>query len=218
MKKGTLFKMFCGFFFTIFILPLLVSSSYGQEPVVRLGYLQSDLHQLACFVSLEKGFFKQEGVQVEIGGIFKAGPEEMSAFAAKSLDAGYVGAAPATVAVANGVAKVKIIAQVNLEGSAIVVRKGSGIKTVNDLKGKTVTVPGYAQVQDCLLRMALKKADMPLKSVHIMVLKPPEMIPSLESKQIDGFVAWEPYIAKAINKGVGEVLINSGEIWPQHPC
>lgn len=131
MKKRRFFNIFLYLFSIFFGISVPIASSYGQETVVRLGYLQSDLHQLACFIALDKGYYAQEGVKVKIGGIFKAGPEEMSAFAARDLDVGYVGAAPATVAVANRVAKVKIIAQVNLEGSAIVVRKGSGIKTLN---------------------------------------------------------------------------------------
>ncbi|MFH1625414.1 MAG: ABC transporter substrate-binding protein, partial [Pseudomonadota bacterium] len=87
-------------------LPVLIFSCTKSEKLemkVRMGYLQSDLHQLAAFVALEKGLFQKEGIDVEIGGIFKAGPEEMSAFAAGSLDIGYVGVAPATTAVANKV-------------------------------------------------------------------------------------------------------------------
>ena len=99
-------------------------------PLIRLGYLQSDLHQLAAFVALKKNFFTDEGLNVEIGGIFKAGPQEMTAFAAGSLDAGYVGEAPATTAVANNAAEVSVVAQVNLEGSSIVIRNDSEIKDV----------------------------------------------------------------------------------------
>lgn len=218
MKEERFFRFVLCFLFIFFIVSMTTIPCSGQEPVVRLGYLQSDLHELACFVALEKKYFDQEGVKIEIGGIFRAGPEEMSAFAAGSLDVGYLGAAPVTVAVANKVAKVKIIAQANLEGSGIVVRKDSGIKSIDNLVGKVVTVPGHCNVQDCLLRMALKNANIEMKSVNIMVLKPPEMIPALETKQIDAFIAWEPYIAKAVTKGVGEVLLYSGKIWPKHPC
>ncbi|MBN1635939.1 MAG: ABC transporter substrate-binding protein, partial [Deltaproteobacteria bacterium] len=147
--------------------------SFGAQKAVRLGYLQSDLHQLAAFIALEKGYFQEEGVPVIVGGIFKAGPEEMSAFAGGDLDVGYVGAAPAVVAAANLATDIKIIAQVNLEGSAIVVRKDSGISSLDDLKGKTVAVPGYAQVQDFLLRLALTQKNIPLSSIGSIIIKPP---------------------------------------------
>jgi NitT/TauT family transport system substrate-binding protein len=142
----------------------------------------------------------------------------MSAFASSDLDFGYVGEAPATVAVANKVADVKIIAQANLEGSAIVIFKDSGIKSIKDLVGKTVAVPGYATVQDFLLRKALTNNNIPIKAVNVIIIKPPEMIPALRTKQIDAFVAWEPYPSKAVTLEVGKVLVPSGKIWPKHPC
>ncbi len=191
--------------------------SFSNEQV-RMGYLQSDLHQLAAFVCLDKGFYKVEGVNVTVAGVFKAGPEEMSAFASRDLDFGYVGEAPAAVAVANRVADVKIIAQANLEGSAVVVRKDSGLKNLKDLVGKTVAVPGYATVQDFLFKKSLGKNGIALDSVNSITIKPPEMIPALSTKQLDAFVAWEPYPAKALTAGVGEVLAYSSEMWPKHPC
>ena len=39
---------------------------------------------------MEKGFYEKNGVNAQVAGIFKAGPEEMSAFAAGALDMGYV--------------------------------------------------------------------------------------------------------------------------------
>ncbi|RLB24553.1 MAG: nitrate ABC transporter substrate-binding protein [Deltaproteobacteria bacterium] len=201
----------------IFILGLMRGPALGSEPI-RIGYLQSDIHQLACWVALEKGFYKKQGVDVKLAGIFRAGPEEMSAFAAGALDMGYVGEAPATTAVANGMARVRILAQVNTEGSAIVVREKANIKTMNDLRGKRVAVPGHSTVQDFLLRKAMAKWNIPMNEINITVLKPPEMINALRTKQIDAFIAWEPYPAKAQTMGVGRVLLYSSDIWKNHPC
>jgi len=190
----------------------------GEEKPVRVGYLQSDIHQLACWVALEKGFYQKHGVDAKIAGIFKAGPEEMSAFAAGGLDMGYVGEAPATTAVANRVAKATVMAQVNTEGSAIMVKKGSSIQKPKDLEGKTVAIPGHSTVQDFLLQKALYQFKVDPKKVSVIVLKPPEMIGALKTDQIDAFIAWEPYPAKAQTMGVGQVLLSSNEIWKNHPC
>jgi NitT/TauT family transport system substrate-binding protein len=194
------------------------SSGTDKSHVLRLGYLQNDLHHLPLFVAIEKGFFQQEGVAFEIAGIFKAGPEEMSAFAAKELDIGYVGQAPATAAVLNGAADVKFVAQVNLEGSAIVVRKDNGYKKLFQLTGKTVAIPGHSTMQEFLLRRALKKSNIKVKNINIMVLKPPEMLQALDLGNIDAFIAWEPYPAQAVRKGSGEILLSSEDIWMDHPC
>jgi NitT/TauT family transport system substrate-binding protein len=185
---------------------------------VRVAYLQSDVHQLPCWVALDKGFFEKEGVKVEVAGIFKAGPELMSAFAAGALDMGYVGIAPATTAVANKTAKVVVLAQVNTDGSALVVKKDGKIHTVSELVGKTAAVPGHSTVQDFLFKKALLKFKIQPDQVKIMVLKPPEMIGALRSDQIDVFIAWEPYPAKAVTSEVGRVIASSRDIWKDHPC
>lgn len=194
-----------------------LSSGSDSKPI-RIAYLQNDIHQLACWVALEKGFYNQEGLEVKVAGIFKAGPELMSAFAAGALDVGYVGMAPATTAVANKAARVVVLAQVNGEGSALVVRKDSKLQAMTDLKGKTVAVPGHATVQDFLLRKALAQINLTAQQTHIMVIKPPEMIGALRGGDIDGFIAWEPFPARAVTMEVGRVLAASQAIWKDHPC
>jgi NitT/TauT family transport system substrate-binding protein len=185
---------------------------------LRLGYLRSDLHHLAAWVGIEKGFFRDEGLDVEVAGIFNAGAEEMSAFASKSLDVGYLGMAPSITGVANRAASVKAAALANAEGSAIVVRADSTARDLKDLTGKTIAIPGYASVQDFLLHRALEAAKVAPEAVKIIVIKPPEMIGALETSQIDAFIAWEPHATKAVTKGVGRVLLRSSQIWPNHPC
>lgn len=191
----------------------------AAEPPIRMAVLQSDIHQLAFWVALEKGFFIKNGVSVEVAGIFKAGPEIMTAFSAGELDMAYVGEAPATTAVANKAASVVVVAQVNTEGSALVIAKdNTAIKSLADLKGKTVAIPGHSTVQDFLLRKALKNAGIDPAAVNIIVLKPPEMISALRTGQIDAFIAWEPHPSKAATMGVGQNLATSGGMWPGHPC
>ena len=194
------------------------SQQNNTAPALRLGYLQNDLHHLPAFVALEKGYFKDEGLEVQTAGAFKAGPEEMSAFGARELDIGYVGQAPATAAVLNGVADVKFIAQVNLEGSSIVAGKDSSDENLFSLAGKTVAIPGHATMQDFLLRKALAKNNIKISELKIIVLKPPEMLQALNLKNIDAFIAWEPYPAQAVNNNTGKIILSSGEIQENHPC
>jgi len=193
-------------------------SSAKTTRVVRVGFLRNDLHQLAYYVAREKGFFKEQGIDVREVGQFNAGPEEMSAFSAGDLDIGYVGAAPAITFAGQDMADVKIVAQANTGGSSIVVRPGVEGNDVAALKGRTVAIPGISTMQDFLLRTALKKANVDPADVNIIVVKPPEMLQALASAQIDAAVAWEPYPSMAVAQNAGWVLMTSQKIWPDHPC
>jgi NitT/TauT family transport system substrate-binding protein len=77
----------------------VAASSAAAGEKLRLGYLRSDLHHLAAWVGLEKGYFRDEGLDVETAGIFNAGAEEMSAFASRGIDVGYLGVAPSVTGV-----------------------------------------------------------------------------------------------------------------------
>jgi NitT/TauT family transport system substrate-binding protein len=208
--------------FIFFILTLFPLCSCAQKEVsgkkIRLAYIQNDLHHLPAFVALDKGFYREQGLEVEVTGIFKAGPEEMSAFSSHSLDTGYVGEAPVIAAQANKVVTVSIVAQANKEGSALVAAKNFQFKGLGDLKNKVVAIPGHATIQDVLLRIALKRSGTSPTELTIMVLKPPEMLSALRSGDIDAFIAWEPYPSKAVTEGIGKILLDSGSIWKNHPC
>ena len=44
------------------------------------------------------------------------------------------------------------------------------------------------------------------------------MIQALEQKNIDAFIAWEPYPSQAELEAASRVLISSVDIWEIHPC
>lgn len=192
------------------------SQNRQDTDTVRLAYLQNDLHHLPAFVALEKGFFADEDLKVEVTGIFRAGPEEMSAFAAGELDAGYVGLAPAATAALNGVADISILAQVNTEGSGLVCR--SGITSLKQLPGTTIAIPGHATMQDCLIQKGLRDNALSMRDLRLMVLKPPEMAQAVKSGNVDCFIAWEPYPAQAETAETGAVIARSATLWKGHPC
>ncbi len=193
-------------------------SSEKASKAVRFGILRNDLHQLAYYVAREKGYFSDEGLDVREGGAFNAGPEEMSAFAAGELDMGLVGTAPIVTFASQKMADVKIVAQANTEGSAILVRAGLEGEDMASFRGRTIAVPGFSTVQDFLLRLALEKAKLADTDVNIIVLKPPETLAAFSSSQIDGAVSWEPYPSMAVTQNKARIMLTSHQIWADHPC
>ena len=198
-----------------FILFFSLGRAFGASSTVRMAYLQNDIHHLALWVALDQGYFSLYGLEVKVAGIFRSGPELMTAFGAGELDAAYVGEAPATIAAVRGTAKVRVLAQANTEGSALI-----GTERVRT-DGKTkpaLAMPGNGSVQDLLLRKALPALGLSPEIVDIIVLSPPEMLTALQSRQIDGLLAWEPYPSRALALGLGTVLASSTDIWAGHPC
>ena len=187
---------------------------------VRIGYLNQDLHQLALQVALVNGYFEDEGVTVETV-VFGNGALEMDGFLADQLDMGYLGAAPALTKRLNQDILITVLAAVNLEGSVIMVKKSEydsgAVRFIANLTGKGVHHPGPSTVQNFLLRLALENAGMTYADINPVYTAPPYMEGALTA-EAPAFIAWEPFCAKAEYNEAAEVLMNSGDIWPNHPC
>ena len=87
---------------------------------VRFGYLVADqLHQYMVPIGLEKGYFKEEGVEIKPMNYSTAGIM-MQALQSNDIDMGIVGVSDAMIAKASGT-DVVIIATCNHAGSSLVV-------------------------------------------------------------------------------------------------
>ena len=127
---------------------------------LSLGYLAADLHQLALFVAEKEGYYQEVGLitgQNLETKMFSNGVAVMEAFKAADIDIAYVGGAPATLKRINDNIPIKVVAGANNEGSGLVVRSDGEIKTLADLEGRTIAVPGVGTVQYTLLDKALRE-------------------------------------------------------------
>lgn len=69
-----------------------------------------------------------------------------------------------------------------------------------------------------LLRYWLASAGIdPDRDIRLTVVPPPLMADCLRNGEIDGYCVGEPWNARAVEDGIGRVLITSGEIWNNHP-
>lgn len=144
-----------------------VNSTIGT---VKLGFLQGDLHQFARVVASDvslwegteyegKNLFTQWGVKIESPSPYGNGALLMDGFGIGEINMGYLGSPPAIVKhlnVNNENSNIRIVAQVNIEGSAIIVNED--IQDVEDLGGKIIATPGPGSIQHLLL-MAFAEAN-----------------------------------------------------------
>lgn len=187
----------------------------GEGDSVKIGYLPSD-HDAALFVADAKGMFKDNNITVELVQ-FNNGGDLMTAMASGEVDVGYLGITPVLSSVAKGV-PVKVVSSAQTEGSGIVVTKDSGIKTPADLKGKSIATPGEASIQHALLVYYLNQTGLTVDDLNVSAMKVPSMNDALKTGQIDGIVTYQPYVSIAANQSNSEILANSTEILPKHPC
>ena len=192
----------------------------ASPPTVRIGYLSQDLHQLALRVAVEKGWFDEAGIKVELAQ-FANGAYEMDGFLAGQIVMVYLGVAPALTKSINQNIEITILAAVNLEGSALMVSKteydAGNVRNVSDLVGKIILQPGPSTVQNFLIRLALDQFGLSVDNVSLETSRPQDMAISLSAEK-PAFIAWEPFPSLAEYEGLAVPLLLSGQIWPRHPC
>ncbi|MHA1720200.1 MAG: ABC transporter substrate-binding protein [Promethearchaeota archaeon] len=188
---------------------------------VRIGYLEGDLHQLAFYVALENGYYEEEGIKIEKIS-FANGGDVMTSFVAnkRSIDMAYFGFAPALYYRFNNPgANITVLAGVNVNGSALIVRNDPAIQNGSDLAGLKIAVPARNNMQDFILRMILNNSGVTYDNESITPgMAPSDMVAALQTGAIDGYVAWEPHCVKGTANDVGKYLYKSGDVWPNHPC
>jgi NitT/TauT family transport system substrate-binding protein len=190
-----------------------------RQPIatLRVGYLPVTGHA-KFFIAQEEGFFKDEGLNVQLTE-FANSADGLAALRADKLDLGAFGTTAPLVHIAKG-ADIAIIGGVMGEDAAIVVKPENEnvIKSIPDLKGKKVATVRLA-TGDAVLRGALNDAGINWKTdLQIFELKnPPAVLEAVKSGQVDAGIVWGPHDLRAEEQGL-KVVIRSGSLAPGHPC
>jgi len=128
-----------------------------------------------------------------------------------ALDIGFLGDSGLLTLAARG-APVKVVAtsRQNLDGVAIQVAKNSGIRNVQDLKGKTVAVWRGAWSQQLILR-ALEHANLPADYVKYSYLMPIDATTALANGSVDAVSLWEPFVSTLeLRQGARTIITAKG--------
>jgi NitT/TauT family transport system substrate-binding protein len=108
-----------------------VSSFAGDK--IKIGWVYA-MANAPILVAKEKGYFKDQGIDVEIKE-FKSGPLVHQALSAGELDMAYIGSPPVYHWFSRGLDS-RILAKVNYGQAAVISRKDSGVNELTDLKSK----------------------------------------------------------------------------------
>ena len=183
---------------------VLLISGFGTasaEPL-KIGY--SDWPGwVAWEVGIEKGWFKEEGVDVKFEWFDYVA--SMDAFAAGKLDAVGMTNGDALVTGATGAKSVMILMNDYSNGNDMIIAK-PGISSIKELKGKKIGVEiGF--VGHLLLLNALEKNGLSEKDVKLVNVPTNETPQVLASGDVDAVVAWQPSSGIALQQVPGSKAI-----------
>ena len=177
---------------------LLFSGAASAAEPLKIGY--SDWPGwVAWQVAIEKGWFKEAGVDVKFDWFDYAA--SMNAFTAGKIDAVTVTNGDALVTGAGGAKNVMIIVTDYSNGNDMIVGK-PGIKSLKDLKGKKIGLE-TGLVEHLLLLNGLKKAG--LKETDVTIVNTPtnETPQALASGDLSAIGAWQPNSGEAMKRVPG---------------
>ncbi|MCW3135521.1 MAG: ABC transporter substrate-binding protein [Canidatus Methanoxibalbensis ujae] len=217
-------------FVFVFFLGFSVVSAAAEDDegpgVIVIGY-QPSTHQVAAMVAAEKGWWLQDlrrfGVEDVKLNEFATGPPEMDAMLIGDIDVAYVGTAPPIAAMYEGL-DAKIVAGVQVQGSAIVVRRDLADeyreKGIAALKGCKIGTYPAGSIQHTILSKYLADNGMdPEKDVQIISqASPSEAASAIGSGSVDAVFLPSPWPAKIESEGSGVIVEWSGDIWKNHAC
>ncbi|CAM5621624.1 aliphatic sulfonate ABC transporter substrate-binding protein [Streptomyces viridifaciens] len=190
-----------------------------SSPTVKIGYFANLTHGTAL-VGLQEGILQKElgATQIKTQ-VFNAGPAEIEALNAGSIDIGWIGPSPAI----NGYTKsdgksLKIIGGSASGGVKLVVNPEK-ISSLDDLRGKKIATPQLGNTQDVALLNYLAgkgfKVDAASGAGDVSVVRTDNKVTPDAYRQgsVDGAWVPEPTASKLVTLGA-KVLLNEKDVWP----
>lgn len=205
----------------------VATSAYAQTtdqplnpPVaVKTGAVGA-LSDAGIFIAYEKGFFRDEGLDVELV-TFKAGPQIIPSLATNQTQVSGLSVSPSMFNALQRGVDLKLVAdkgQVSkgFGWAALMVRSdlAGSIKELKDLKGRTIGLPSKGVSLYTQLGKALSLGGLTVKDVNLVEIGFPEMLPAFTNKAIDASILIEPFVALLVGRGVAVRWKGVDEFYP----
>ncbi len=165
------------------------------------------------YVAQEKGYFKDEGLNVEIS-MFQQSTDAYSAMVTGQLDMCLMGSADAALRYAQG-ADLQIVDHTEFSNGADGLVATKDIKSVKDLKGKKIATELYSD-DHYYLMLLLNEAGLSLDDVEIVNMSIQNSGSAFLAGKVDAASIWEPTLSKTLeDSGDNANLIASTKDNPQ---
>lgn len=203
------------FFRSVWLAILLVYALFtapwiGADDKVRIAVVNFNVSSLTAGIAEKKGFFKQEGLQVEL--IRMRPPVSVAALSSGEIDSSMICGSAIRAAV-RGVLPLKILATfMNGSNHALIVRPG--IQSVRDLKDKPLGIGAVGDTTHLAARVIFKANGLDLeKDAKVLAVGPdPARLAALKQNLIDATLASPPADSEATRMGFN-VLLRTYEVF-----
>jgi taurine transport system substrate-binding protein len=188
-------------------LALMTGAARAADKTVVVGY-QTDA--LPSSVAIANGDFdKATGAKIDFRR-FNSGAEIFAAIASGDVQVGYVGSSPFAAATSRGLdVQAFYLASISGVDEALVVRNGSGINSLADLKGKKLAAAPVSTDHYQLLAL-IKSVGLNEKDVQVFAIPQPDIVAGYNRGDLDGGFVWDPALTEL--KKNGKVLVTSKDV------
>ena len=186
---------------------LMTGAAQAADKPIVVGY-QTDA--LPSSVGIANGDFeKATGTKIDFRR-FNSGAEIFAAIASGDVQVGYVGSSPFAAATSRGLdVKAFYLASISGIDEALIVRNGSGINSLADLKGKKLAAAPVSTDHYQLLAL-IKSVGLNEKDVQVFAIPQPDIVAGYNRGDLDGGFVWDPALTEL--KKNGKLLVTSKDV------
>lgn len=217
MKRIVLFVVTLTLLVTLLVGCGSAKPAQQEAKKFNVGYLATPGHVL-YFVAKEKGYFLEEGLNVELFQFNNSG-EGLNAVKAGKIDAGAFGTAAPLTFISKGT-EFTIFGGQQTEGHALIAQpeKAAEFNDLTNYKGKTIATVRLS-TGDVVFRGALLdegvnwKTDVTFNELD----SPAAVLEAVKKGSVDAGIVWTPYVKMAEQQGL-KVVKYSGDLLAKHTC
>jgi NitT/TauT family transport system substrate-binding protein len=207
-------------FFILLLIGFLILVSLGEgaaQEETPLGMAVEFTDHAACaYISLDKGWFEEEGLNLTTYESYETGMALAAALARGDIQVAYMCLVPAIDVFANAKVPIKIIAGTHKYGYGLVVNPDK-VKTIQDLEKPDIRIGCVREggAVDVLLHKIIDKYNLKEEKIisNIRRMSPPKQILAIQSGQLDAAFLPEQWSTMAEEFGF-RMLLMSQEVWP----
>jgi NitT/TauT family transport system substrate-binding protein len=208
-------------FFILLLIGFLILVSLGEgiaQEETSLGMAVEFMDHAACvYISRDKGWFEEEGINLNSYESYVTGMALASALARGDIQVAYMCLIPAINVYANAEVPIKIVAGTHKYGYGLAVNPEK-IKSVKDLEKLGIRIGCVREggAVDVLLHRTIDKYNLDEKEIlnNIRRMNPPKQVLAIKTEQLDAAFLPEQWASMAEDLGF-KMLLMSQDVWPE---